>query len=421
MKAVYIVIYIASFAVYSLLIKSAQLQGAKFNSTFVVLLSEVYKLIFSIVMVLHASATSSSSLITGNNKHDGDDNELVLPLSTNNNTTSNTTSTTASSSPVLIPTRWFSVKYLIFAVPAILYMIRNNLQYITLMRMNFAAYKLLLNSRFIITGALGLFILGQRLNRYQWLALCVITLGCIMLDFDPEMSYSITFSNASLLILQIMCASIGSILIERSLKDKAHAHVNIDFLNLYLYGFSILFNIPFLTNTKLIVANDLFSPLVHVISLIGALGGIVTGRVLKVMSATTKSFAMACEIIISSAVASYMFRYHVSNILVVSLVLMVTSIFLYNYKPTTSETASSSSSASTSSSSAAAFSTSTGSAASQQQQQQRSVTNNSSSNATIIDVVTAASTTVLRTSIPHPVSSTTSSSSVSSSSQLDKS
>lgn len=306
-KVLYILCYVISISLYSLIAKQVQNKehAYTFNVTVVVLLTEILKLFFSILMFQFTH--NRDSLPIGIQHSD------PKPLT-----------------------------FLAFCIPAFLYTVRNNLQFLNLSRMDFEAYKLLSNFQFIISGLLGLIMMNQKLSPAQWSALFIITGACVLIDFDPELQYSITALNTILLLVQVLCSSSASLLVEMLL--KAHHEVNIDYQNMYMYTFSVIFNLIFLGG-KLVEYSenkagvvvpailDITNPIVLLLSVIGAIGGVITNRVLKYMGATTKSFAMACEMILTSFLASWLFHVEFSRIVLLTLLLMVISIVLYNIEP----------------------------------------------------------------------------------------
>jgi len=330
---------VCSISLYSLIVKKVQTKdhAYAFNVTLVVLLTEILKLLFSIFMFQFSaqhqqqqrnaatatSATAGSTVVHHHAHHHGHQ------LAHHNHHNSSAATYT-----------------MLFAVPALLYTIRNNMQFLNLSRMDFEAYKLLSNGQFIISGLLAFVLLKQKLSAAQWSALVLITFSCILIDFDPALQYSITFVNSCLLLIQVVSASVASLLVEMIL--KANYELNIDYLNMYLYTYSVIFNLIFLsgnlveTSTNELGPNgsrinvvykaiiDITNPIVLILSIIGAIGGIITNRVLKTMGATTKMFAMACEMIITSFVATWLFELEFSVIFAVTLFLMVVSVVLYN-------------------------------------------------------------------------------------------
>lgn len=183
-------------------------------------------------------------------------------------------------------------------------------------------------------GILGYYFLNQKLSIQQWCALVLIFFGCVVLDFDA--TAHVTISKSIMMLFQVGMASIASLLIEMLLKRNADHDINLQ--NMILYAFSIIFNVLFLGSEVLEqvddtshLLRDVRKPLVHVLATVSALCGIITNRVLKELSATTKAFVLACEIICTTFVASYVFDATLTPLFLISLICMLFSVVLYSY------------------------------------------------------------------------------------------
>lgn len=65
----------------------------------------------------------------------------------------------------------------LYIVPAVIYLVHNNIQFFTLRYLDPATYQVLGNLKIVSTGVLFRFALGRQLTRLQWIALLLLTLG----------------------------------------------------------------------------------------------------------------------------------------------------------------------------------------------------------------------------------------------------
>lgn len=71
-----------------------------------------------------------------------------------------------------------------YLIPSILYCIYNNLTYINLAYYDPTTYYILLQLRIAVTGIIYQLIFKKYLNRIQWISLLLLTLGCIIKEFE---------------------------------------------------------------------------------------------------------------------------------------------------------------------------------------------------------------------------------------------
>lgn len=121
-RVVLIVSYIATFSLYTLIIKATQTKTGRytFNFTVVVLLTEVLKFFFSTVMYW---ATSQQQQQQDHHLHK------------------------AQAATFYLLPYWY-----LYSIPALLYFVFNNLVFINLHQMHYEAFKLFGNTRIIFSG-----------------------------------------------------------------------------------------------------------------------------------------------------------------------------------------------------------------------------------------------------------------------------
>ena len=121
-----------------LLMEASKVQGKyPYNSAVVPLLSELVKLILSILLLRRARARDPAGTIM----------------------------TTDVKSVMLFP------------IPSIIYVMHNNVQFYTMAYVDAATYQILGNLKIVTTGILFRFALGRLMTRTQWIALLLLTVG----------------------------------------------------------------------------------------------------------------------------------------------------------------------------------------------------------------------------------------------------
>ena len=144
--------------------------------------------------------------------------------------------------------------FLLYVVPAGLYVVYNNLAFVNLSKFNPATYLLLLNLRTVFIGFIYQKFFSRKLSKIQWLSLIVLTIACMLkqisfVDQTSQSSQSLqglgylsfTISSFILMMVQIFSSVIANVYNEFLLKDKKHLNLWLQNLFMYLNGFILNF------------------------------------------------------------------------------------------------------------------------------------------------------------------------------------
>lgn len=72
---------------------------------------------------------------------------------------------------------WSASASALYVTPALIYLLHNNVQFLTLKYLDPATYQVLGNLKIVSTGLLFWLFLGRQLSRLQWTALLLLTMG----------------------------------------------------------------------------------------------------------------------------------------------------------------------------------------------------------------------------------------------------
>uniref|UniRef100_A0A6S9UKE5 Uncharacterized protein n=1 Tax=Chrysotila carterae TaxID=13221 RepID=A0A6S9UKE5_CHRCT len=196
-----------------LIFQSRQPNSPAFNATSVVLLTEALKLLIALTLVLWNEGGFAS---------------LVRAVQGN---------------------RMLLVKY---ALPALLYCVYNNLVYVNLEVFDPGTYNVLLQLRIVLTGLLYQLLFSKQLNRHQWRAIILISVGCVVKE-SAKLSHGTDVMQAdlrswALLLAQMLCSVFAGVYNEMLLKGTGSGAVPVstNLQNAYMYLNSVLWNGLFL-------------------------------------------------------------------------------------------------------------------------------------------------------------------------------
>lgn len=88
--------------------------------------------------------------------------------------------------PSLIAQEIFGVNsgWLKMTVPAILYLVQNNLQYIAVTLLDAATFQVTYQMKIITTAMFSVLLLNRQLSRQKWVALCILTAGIAIVQLS---------------------------------------------------------------------------------------------------------------------------------------------------------------------------------------------------------------------------------------------
>lgn len=307
-------LYIILFVSQALLVKGSQSAGNSYSysTIIVVLLTEVLKLIISTVLYLHTQQSFSTLWIEIRS------NLRLLAL---------------------------------YLVPAALYCLYNNLAFHNLSAFDPTTYYLLLQFRVVITALVYQIVFRRKLSGRQWLALVVLTLGCVLKQLDvstgggkkEEISYNSASIGALLLVLvQTLCSCVAGVYNEHLLKGRGHG-VHILVQNVFMYLDSILCNVLVLifwpspatvdTNMTDLLQTILQRPIVLLIICNSAAVGIVTSFFLMALDSILKVFASGLDLVLTAIMCLILFGIPIHIATVVSIGLVLLAVWLYSTNP----------------------------------------------------------------------------------------
>lgn len=243
---------------------------------------------------------------------------------------------------------------LFYFVPAGLYCLYNNLQFVNLAAYDPTTYYLLLQFRVVVTGVVFQVIFQKKLSRIQWASLIFLTFGCIVKEYGRT-SIKVSEATASptsalgvlsyldphlfLILLQVFSSCFAGVYNEYLLKDKG-CDIHIMMQNVFMYLDSILCNIVVLgfkgelqeafTPTSL---SSIFHTSVICIMLNNAAIGIVVSLFLRSLNSILKTFASALELMFTAVLCWFIFGIAIDWFTVLAIVIVSSATFLYAQNP----------------------------------------------------------------------------------------
>eukprot|EP01060_Flectonema_neradi_P013679 TRINITY_DN20423_c0_g1_i1.p1 TRINITY_DN20423_c0_g1~~TRINITY_DN20423_c0_g1_i1.p1 ORF type:complete len:302 (+),score=34.48 TRINITY_DN20423_c0_g1_i1:82-987(+) len=137
-----------------------------------------------------------------------------------------------------------------YFLPALSYVVYDNLTFINLSLTDPVTYVILMQMRIVVTGLVWSVFFSKPLNKNQWYAIGLLTAACLMqkgvgiLNSSNKADTSNTILSIALIGAQIACGVFASVFNELLLKEKGSAGVNLQ--NTFMYTHSIICNVTWL-------------------------------------------------------------------------------------------------------------------------------------------------------------------------------
>ncbi|CAG5121416.1 unnamed protein product [Candidula unifasciata] len=239
----------------------------------------------------------------------------------------------------------------LYLIPAVLYCLYNNLQFVNLSAYDPTTYYLLLQFRVVVTGITFQLVFKKKLSHIQWMSLLLLTVGCIIKEVNHDVSGGETVPATStslfdfldihlfFIMLQVFSSCFAGVYNEFLLKDTG-ADVHIMMANVFMYINSIVCNILLLAvrgqlSEAFIFSNmeSIMKPRVLAIIINNAAIGIVTSLFLRSLNSILKTFASALELMFTAVLCWFIFGIPVDKFTVLAIFIVSVATYIYAQNP----------------------------------------------------------------------------------------
>eukprot|EP00929_Paragymnodinium_shiwhaense_P122248 TRINITY_DN94879_c0_g1_i1.p1 TRINITY_DN94879_c0_g1~~TRINITY_DN94879_c0_g1_i1.p1 ORF type:complete len:332 (+),score=34.01 TRINITY_DN94879_c0_g1_i1:74-1069(+) len=228
------------------------------------------------------------------------------------------------------------------SVPALLYLVQNNLQYVALKYLDPATYTVTYQLKILSAAIMSVILLGRSLGLQKWVALCMLVAGVSIVQLATMDSDSLAQRGSSrsqqflgLMAVLASCASSGlaGVYTERILKSSSVSlwvrNVQLATLSLLVGGLGL-----FLTgDMEPVLSGGFFQGYngwVCASILNNSFGGLLIAVIIKYADNIIKNFATAVSIVLSTAATSYMLGVSFTLQFFVGVGIVSLSTFLYS-------------------------------------------------------------------------------------------
>ncbi|CAK5075195.1 unnamed protein product [Meloidogyne enterolobii] len=230
-------------------------------------------------------------------------------------------------------------------VPALLYVIQNNLLFLSLSKLDAATYQVTYQLKILTTAFFSVTMLNKKLNILKWIALLLLTGGVALVQLPknslkPNIVYDHNSSDRLIGLFAILAACFSSgfagVYLERILKT---ASVQLWTQNLLLSFFSIFgaFAMTWIYDWEQVKLWGFFhgyNTTIWIVVALQAYGGLVIALVVKYADNILKGFAVSLSILLSSFISWGLLNdFEPSFTFVLGASIVILSTFLYGFEP----------------------------------------------------------------------------------------
>ncbi|XP_076749407.1 UDP-galactose transporter [Xylocopa sonorina] len=227
------------------------------------------------------------------------------------------------------------------SVPSLLYIIQNNLLYVSASNLDAATYQVTYQLKILTTAFFAVVILRRSLRSNQWAGLILLVTGVVLVQLAQSSDNSsstgmkqnrlLGFSTA---LSACFLSGFAGIYFEKILKDS---DISVWMRNIQLSFLSLPFGLItcFISDSKILQKQGFFfgyDLFVWYLIVLQAGGGLIVAMVVKYADNILKGFATSLAIIISCIASIYFFDFNLTIQFSIGAVLVICSIFLYSHQ-----------------------------------------------------------------------------------------
>ena len=240
---------------------------------------------------------------------------------------------------------WESFQILI---PAILYLLQNNLLFVALGKLDPATYQILAQFKILTTAFFSVIVLKKKLELIKWLSLLLLMGGITMVQLpqfqsgsseessEVEYKSSGKFIGFICIIISGILSGISGVYLEKIVK---HSPTSIWIRNIQLSGFALIpatLTVITLDGSR-IQQEGLFvgySPFIWFTVFFQAGSGLLVAVVVKYADTILKGFATSISLVLSSLIYMLLFAFQPSLLWFSGAIMVLLASLMYNLPPT---------------------------------------------------------------------------------------
>ncbi|XP_048586800.1 UDP-N-acetylglucosamine transporter [Nematostella vectensis] len=241
----------------------------------------------------------------------------------------------------LFSQRWTFLK---LSIPSLLYTMQNNLLYLAMTHLDAATFQITNQLKIMTTALFSILLLNKSISRKRWFYLLMLMIGVAVVEIELHRKIAAKMNkkeadaaSKSFLIgfLSVLAASVISgfagVFLEKIVKHKS---TSLWIMNVHLYSWGVCLGVLGVVLKDGYQISQLgffygYDSVVWTVVALASAGGILVSLVLKYASTITKGFATSCAIVLSSLASVIIFGFDPSIYFILGAFLVVFAVILY--------------------------------------------------------------------------------------------
>ncbi|KAG4165200.1 hypothetical protein ERO13_A13G064400v2 [Gossypium hirsutum] len=224
---------------------------------------------------------------------------------------------------------------IVYPIPALLYLVKNLLQYYIVAYVDAPGYQILKNLNIISTGVLYRSILKRKLSEIQWAAFILLCAGCITAQLNSRSDHVLQtpLQGWIMAIVMALLSGFAGVYTEAIIKKRPSRNINVQ--NFWLYIFGMAFNaVAILIQDFDAVMNKGFfhgySIITTLIILNHALSGIAASMVMKYADNIVKVYSTSVAMLLTAIVSVFLFGFNLTLAFFLGAIVVSVSVYLHS-------------------------------------------------------------------------------------------
>ncbi|OWZ23709.1 UDP-galactose transporter [Phytophthora megakarya] len=231
------------------------------------------------------------------------------------------------------------------SVPAMLYVVQNNLQYVAVSNLDAPTFQVMYQLKILTTAIFSVVILRRTVLPTQWGAIVTLMMGVALVQLDDSSAAAVktdqtaqsTTKGLLAVVAACVCSGFAGVYFEKILKGSGskttlwERNVQMCFLGLALSGGGLMYN-----DLGSIMARGFFygyRPVVWAAISMSAFGGLLTAVVVKYADNILKAFATSIAVVLSVIMSVFVFDKVPTGQFVIGAILVNGSVYIYGKAP----------------------------------------------------------------------------------------
>lgn len=225
-------------------------------------------------------------------------------------------------------------------VPAMLYLLQNNLQYVAVSNLEASTYQVTYQLKILTTGVLSVMFLGKSLTKLKWLALVILTTGVAVVQLSQLQPRDEKNDNVNLpvgltcTLLATLSSGMASVYFEKMLKDGSPMDVWQRNFQLAIYSVIIgFFGLGATEQGTKVMEGGFFQGYTWItwvnVATQGG-GGLLIAMVIKYADSIMKNIATSMSTVVCALMSLVIFENPLNTYFIIGAVLVNYATYLYS-------------------------------------------------------------------------------------------